>query len=665
MENLRSKRRQVVQKDEVDEAIDRMGRSIRFNPITRHWWKFLLWTFLIVGIVSIIAPQFQRGGIGGIFSFLFSFALQLTIGLMFGIIQFVGIMWFMSRGRTYWVKPGETGVSFKDYKGQPEVLAAAREVVTLLRGARQFKDMGGDVIRGFMLEGPPGTGKSYLAQCISTEAGIPFGYLSAPSLQSMWLGVGSLKVMALYRKARKFAREYGGCIVFIDEIDAVGMSRSSGAGQAAGGMGGLMGGMGGNNLLNELLVQLDPPPVSEKWTDKALRFFGLRKKAVDRPHVLTMAATNLVETLDQALLRPGRFDRKIRVDPPDAEGRRDVIEYYLDKVNHENMPLERMVGDTIGYTPVKIKYVINEAVVRAHFDGRDSVNYRDFLAAIDFVDSGLKQPLRGMTQEERRRIAYHEAGHAVAFALLMPWQRIVKATIIRHGNALGFVASKEKEETYTETATEIEANIQVFLASRAAEELFLTIKMNGFAGDLAGATARAVSYLGYYGMGGSLYSFGAVGQYAPSRQEVEQFLDKQFKKVKGLLEANKDMVHALAAALVEKEELLGDEVMEILNRYPTVLTADAEAKRMGFRPIKRGSQQRGGLFVDDMINVAANGTDGGVPISSQDNDDGIVYPPAVAFSPSPSRSNYTLPLSHSLEVEKARTDEDNWLPSGW
>src|SRR5690349_17704250 len=130
MENLRSKRRPISQKDEVDEAIERMGKRLRFNPFTRHWWKFLLWAFLISGLVSILAPQFSKGGIGGIFSFLFSFALQLTIGLMFGIIQFVGIMWFMSRGRTYWVKPGETGVSFNDYKGQPEVLAAAREVVT-------------------------------------------------------------------------------------------------------------------------------------------------------------------------------------------------------------------------------------------------------------------------------------------------------------------------------------------------------------------------------------------------------------------------------------------------------------------------------------------------------------------------------------------------------
>jgi len=662
MENLRSKRRQVAHQDDVDEAIGQLGRKLQFNPITRHWWKFLLWGFVIAGVFSIIGPQYSKGGIGGVFNFLFGTAMQVAISLIFGIAQFVGIFWFLSRGRTYWVKPGETGVSFNDYKGQPEVLAAAREVVTLLRGARQFKEMGGDVIRGFMLEGPPGTGKSYLAQCISTEAGIPFGYLSAPSLQSMFLGVGSLKVMALYRKARKYAREYGGCIVFIDEIDAVAQSRTGGGGGQGGGMmGGMMG--GGNLLLNELLVQLDPPPISEKWFDKTLRSLGLRKKKIERPQVLTMAATNVVESLDQALLRPGRFDRKIRVDPPDGEGRRDIIEYYLDKVNHENMPLERMVGDTIGYTPVKIKYTINEAVVRAHFDGRDAVTYRDFISAIDFVDTGLKQPLRGMSQEERKRIAYHEAGHAIAFALLMPWQRIVKATIVRHGDALGFVSSKEKEEKYTQTAVEIEADIQVFLASRAAEELFLDLKMNGFYGDLRAATQLAVGYIGMYGMNGHFSSL-AVLQNSVTKEEVELLLEKQFKKVKALLEANQEMCHTLAQALLEKHELLGDEVLEIVGRFQPVLTADAETKRkMGFRPLKRGMQQQGGLYTEN-ISVAAASTGNGVVIGG-DSYDGLVYPPAVAFSPIQSSGGIVTKNMIAPKADRFNAEEDGWLPGKW
>jgi ATP-dependent Zn protease len=663
MENLRSKRRPIKQQDEVDEAISRMGKRMRYNPITRHWLRVAIIVFIVAGLASTLLPVVSRGGIGGLFGFLFSTALQIMIALLFGIMQFVGIMWFLSRGRTYWLKPGETGVSFNDYKGNPEVLAAAREVVTLLRGARQFKDMGGDVIRGFLLAGPPGTGKSYLAQCISTEAGIPFGYLSAPSLQSMWMGVGSLKVMALYRKARKFAREYGGCIVFVDEIDAVGMSRSAqgGAGGMGGGMAGIFG--GGNLLLNELLVQLDPPPVSEKWFDKMLRALGLRKKGVDRPPVLTMAATNLVETLDPALLRPGRFDRRITVEPPDSEGRKDVIEYYLDKVNHENMPIDRMVSDTIGYTPVAIKYVINEGVIRAHFDGRDAMTYRDFLAAIDLYEMGLKQPLRGMSQEERKRIAYHETGHAVAQALLVPWERIAKVSIIRHGNALGFVAPKPKEEKYTLTATEIEVDIQVSLASRAAEEIFLGLKMSGFSGDLASATYRALTYIGLYGMGDHLASMTILQSYGMNgigQTDVEIFLEKQYKKVKALIEANQEMCHAIAAALLEKHELLGDEVLEIINSYNPVLTEDAQAKRMGFRPIKRGVRQRGGMSTES-VPVAANGN--GVVIGgSYGEDDGVIYPPAVAFSNTPQanpRPGFT------PQSDKFKAEEDGWLPPRW
>jgi cell division protease FtsH len=250
--------------------------------------------------------------------------------------------YFMARTRIYWVRPGETGISFKDYRGNPEVLEAARRIVTLLKGAKEFKDMGGEVTRGVLLIGPPGTGKSYLAQAISTEAGVPFGYLSAPSLTSAWMGMGNIKVMNLYRKARRLAREYGACILFIDEIDAIGGARSSalmgtGAGMSDTGNGPQMGGLrqmvmgmgmgGGSGLLNELLLQMDPPPQENSWYGKLMRSFGLRKgKKPEMPAVLTMGATNLAESLDAALLRPGRFDRKITVDKPDADGRREIIE---------------------------------------------------------------------------------------------------------------------------------------------------------------------------------------------------------------------------------------------------------------------------------------------------------------------------------------------------
>ena len=231
--------------------------------------------------------------------------LFLFIGFQFSLMYF-----FMARTRIYWVKPGETGVGFEDYKGNPEVLQAATRIVTLLKGVKGFKSMGGEVTRGVLLIGPPGTGKSYLAQAISTEAGVPFGYLSAPSLTSAWMGMGNIKVMNLYRKARKLAREYGACILFIDEIDAIGGARSSslmggagmggmGAEKQAGGIANVMMGMGmggGSGLLNELLLQMDPPPQETSQVGKLLRWLGLRKKRVEMPPVLTMGATNMAES---------------------------------------------------------------------------------------------------------------------------------------------------------------------------------------------------------------------------------------------------------------------------------------------------------------------------------------------------------------------------------
>jgi ATP-dependent Zn protease len=445
--------------------------------------------------------------------------------------------------------------------------------------------MGGEVTRGVLLIGPPGTGKSYLAQAISTEAGVPFGYLSAPSLTSVWMGMGNIKVMRLYAKARKLAREYGACILFIDEIDAIGGARSSslmgGAGPA--GMspdsqhGGLakvmmgMGGMGGNSgLLNELLLQMDPPPQETSLSGKLLRWLGMRKKRVEMPPVLTMGATNLAETLDAALLRPGRFDRKIVVEHPDADGRREIIEYYLSKVKHEPMPMDRMISDTIGFTPVAIKFIINEATIHAHFEGRQAITYWDFTHAREMHEWGLRQPIRGMSYEERRRLAYHEAGHAYAAVKLLRKERLTKVTIVRHGNALGFAAWKPEEEIHTRTKDELLNRLQISLASRAAEELFLNIQMSGVTGDLQSATGLAAYMIGAYGMDNSFYSyltFGMQGMTAGDmKPRVEAILNEQFRQIKRMLEANKEAVIAIAEALILRNELTDIDVNEILSR---------------------------------------------------------------------------------------------------
>ncbi|MFN5678265.1 MAG: ATPase, partial [Roseiflexaceae bacterium] len=276
------------------------------------------------------------------------------------------------------------------------------------------------------------------------------------------------------------------------------------------------------------------------------------------------------ETLDAALLRPGRFDRKIVVEYPDADGRRDIIEYYLGKVKHEPMPMDRMVSDTINYTPVAIRFIINEAVIHAHFDNRQAINYWDFSRAREMHEYGLRQPIRGMSFEERRRIAYHEAGHAYAAVKLLRKQRLTKVTIIRHGNALGFAAWKPEEEIYTQSKEELLGRLQIALASRGAEELFLGIQMSGVTGDLASATGIATYMVGAYGMDNSFYSYLAFGpeamRGADMKKQVEAILAEEYRKVKHLLEQNRHAVIAIAEALILRNELTDIDVNDILLR---------------------------------------------------------------------------------------------------
>ena len=605
-------------RDELDRELDK-----KIDTFFHRWnWKLLRFirtcVFVVIGLwlaSNLLPPVIDVIFSGGLGPMLLNI-IPTAVGLFFFIgFQFFLMYFFMARTRIYWVKPGETGVSFKDYQGNPEVLEAARRVVTLLKGAKEFKQMGGEVTRGILLIGPPVTGKSYLAQAISTEAGVPFGYLSAPSLQSAFMGMGNIKVMNLYRKARRFAREYGACILFIDEIDAIGGARSASmAGVGATGMaanpqsGGRsnvmmgMGGMGGGNgILNELLLQMDPPP-QDTWWGKLLRAVNMRRKKTEMPPVLTMGATNMAESLDAALLRPGRFDRKIAVEPPDADGRREVIEYYLGKVKHEPMPLNRMVSDTIGYTPVAIKYCINEATIHAHFDGRAAINYWDFTQAREMHEWGLKQPIRSMSYEERRRIAYHEAGHAYAMVKLLKKERLTKVTIVRHGNALGFAAWKPEEEIHTRTKDELLDRIKISVASRAAEELFLGIQMSGVTGDLQQATYQAAMMVGAYGMDESYFSYllfgGLQGLAAPDiKPRIEAILNAQFDEVKQLIEHNRAAVVAVAEALILRNELTDIDVKEILDRVevecPFVpIGAAKERPAFGFSAaLKRGAEQ--------------------------------------------------------------------------
>src|SRR5436305_8713882 len=559
----------------IDVGMDQFGRFVRLR-----WLWIIIALLLGWYIVFNIIPQLTPPTPGVIFLY----AIQIMFAVLYILIQFVALFWFLGRPRLYWVMPGETGVTFEDYKGNPEVLEAARRIVALIRGVDEFEKMGGSPTRGLLLTGDPGTGKSYLAQCMSTEAGVPFAYASAASFQAMFVGMNVLMIKRLYTKARRLAREYGACVVFMDEIDAIGMSRSASAGRGiAMGMGGGLFGAGGGGMggLNELLMQMDPPNIETGWFKKILRVVGLYHSRVQNQPVLTVGATNIPESLDPALLRPGRFDRKIHVAPPTDKYRGEVIEYYLNKVTHDpSISIPTLVARMVEYTPVSIKHVINEAVIIAHFDGRDSVTYKDLVDAQDVHEFGLRQ-LAELTPIERRRLAYHEAGHGVACYYLMDRYFPAFVTIHQHGDlegAAAFAAWRQTETIVTWSKEDVLARIQVSLVSRAADELFLDVNLNGVTGDFASATELATRYVGLYGMDGTLTSYlpfmsvggGVVG--VPKLSErVEAVLQSQFKAVKRLFKEHREAVMAVAESLIEGNELVAEEIKQLID--------EADAKR--------------------------------------------------------------------------------------
>ena len=561
----------------IDRGLDQFGRFAKLR-----WFWLVLLAIVMWYFIAFIIPQLSPPSPGSILVY----AFQIVFAVLFGIMQFVAIFWFLGRPRLYWVMPGETGVTFDDYKGNPEVLESARRIVTLLQGIKEFQEMGGQPVRGLLLSGPPGTGKSYLAQCMSTEAGVPFAYASAASFRAMFIGMDILMIRRLYTKARRMAREYGGCVIFMDEIDAIGASRGARGGGTMGLGGGIFGGMMGTGGLNQLLMEMDPPNIETGWFRKILRTVGLYHSRVQSEPVLTVGATNVPEALDAALLRPGRFDRRIHVAPPTDRYRGEVLEYYLKKIKHDpNISVPTLVARLVEYTPVAIKHVINEAVIIAHFDGREVVTYQDLIEAQDVHEFGLRQE-SDLSSLERRRLAYHEAGHAVATYYLLEREFPAYVTIHRRGDLEGaeaFAAWRPKETIKTRAKEEILAFIQINLASRASEELFLDTNLNGVAGDFATATRLALSYVGVYGMDGTISSYLGYAMASggtninPSAvkdvsQRAEVILQSQLKAVKNLLQNHSEALIAVAEALIEHDELVAEDLKRLID--------EADARRV-------------------------------------------------------------------------------------
>ncbi len=460
----------------------------------------------------------------------------------------------------------ETGVTFKDVAGQDEAKESLQEVVDFLHNPGKYVKIGAKLPKGALLVGPPGTGKTLLAKAVAGEAHVPFFSLAGSDFVEMYVGVGASRVRDLFRDAQKNAP----CIIFIDEIDAIGKSRDSRYG-------------GGNDereqTLNQLLSEMDG--------------FDSAKG------IMILAATNRPEILDKALLRPGRFDRRIIVDKPDLKGRKETLKVHSkDVLLDDSVDFDEIALATAGAVGSDLANMVNEAAINAVKSGREAVNQKDLLEAIEVVMMGKEKKDRIMTKKERKIVAYHEIGHALASALQKNTDPIQKITIVpRTMGALGYAWYVPEEEKHLESKDELYEQIVTALAGRAAEEIIFASVTNGASNDIEKATALARSMVTRFGMSdrfGLIKLESMEDRYLSGRmvmecadetaagvdEEVMKILSTAYEEAKRLLNENRDLLDRLADYLLAKESITGKQFMEIFRtKYPedTVAEEDTEA----------------------------------------------------------------------------------------
>jgi cell division protease FtsH len=498
------------------------------------------------------------------------------------------------------VYPEQVEAGLTDIKGLDSQVDEVVRSLDVFLGYATFKDeLGGTPRRGILFEGPPGTGKTYLAKAMAKQAGVPFLFISAPAFQSMWQGMTAYRIRSFFKALRKAARKEGGAIGFIEEIDAIGMSRGGVSNSGADGMArateSFMGSGDGGSMVNELLIQLqsfDQPPLRKRLRARMIGWVNaylpsdrqLTAIKTEYHNILLIAATNRGDSLDPALVRPGRFDRRLYFDVPTKQGRLDLIDHFLDrKRHHEQLDdpsmRERIAYETFGYTPVMIEHLFDEGLLVSLREGRRDMNFEDVLEAKFNEEIGLKQPVV-YTEQDREAVATHEAGHATVAYFVGQNRRLEVLSIIKRRASLGLLAHGDSEERFTRTRTEIEAGIAIALGGLVAEELCIGDTGTGPAADLAHATTLAASMVGSFGMAGSLISFDAitdgpiggpnlVGKVLADkegRQRVEDILEQQRQRVREVLELNADVHAALRDALIARDELVRDEILAVIER---------------------------------------------------------------------------------------------------
>ena len=516
---------------------------------------------------AIVSPEVMN-----IVLVVLSLAFRVVFILFMAIIQFVAIFWFMARSRVETIRPGDPKqVTFDDYKGQPNLIKMVRQWISLLSDRTKFQKMGGQFINGLLLYGEPGTGKTLLAKAMAGEAGIAFISIEGSGFRAMFWGVDVLKMISFIGKARKLAREYGACIAYIDEIDAVGMSRGGVMGGQGGvgmgmGMGGMMG--AGTGALTRLLYEMDGINELTRWEKLRARWYQFRKKPIPPRdwHILFMGSTNRPDVLDPALTRPGRFDRTVVVNKPDRGGRREMIRYYLNKIRtDETVDIEAIVSDTAWATPARIMSAITKDAVRlALFDNRESVSQQDIELAFQEQAMGLENPIEEMEEDQRRQVAYHEAGHAIVQYFLRPDERIVRVSIVRRSEALGYVLPVSNYDIYALPLRTFLADIMVSMAGHVAVKLFLGEYWTGATGDFQNVRARLwqLAHYGYFGPPLDMQQ--GAGMVKEKTEVVEKFWRKLEGKTSEILGKHSAEVHAVAQALLDRNDLTGKQCIEII-----------------------------------------------------------------------------------------------------
>ena len=473
-----------------------------------------------------------------------------------------GKMMNFGKSRAHMSNENDQKYTFKDVAGLEEEKEDMAEIVDFLRNPKKYNTLGARIPKGVLLEGPPGTGKTLLAKAVAGEAGVPFFSISGSDFAEMFVGVGASRVRDLFRKANNMAP----CIIFIDEIDAIGGKRDTRHG-------------GGDSereqTLNQLLSEMDGFDSSKG--------------------IIVLAATNRPEVLDKALLRPGRFDRRIIVSKPDMQGRIDTLKVHSKNVKmDETVDFKELALATSGAVGADLANIINEAALMAVRNKRDYVSQKDLIASVEVVFAGKEKKEKLLSPREKKIVAYHEVGHALVAALQKNTLPIQRITIVpRTSGALGYVWQVPEEEKQLQTKKEMEEDIVTFLAGRAAEELKFDSVTNGASNDIEKATSLARTMITMYGMSekfGMVQLEGVTGEYLDNRRvlncssetetkvdtEVKNMMKASYEKAYKLLKKNMPTLDAIAQVLYEKENLSGKEFMELYERYQNVKLTEAE-----------------------------------------------------------------------------------------